>query len=195
MDSINEQLLIEVVSSRSYMFKEVETLIDCGADIDYQKPKEMATSMIKEGSTALMIATVGNNSALVELLLTKKADISLKDIYRREAIHYANDKTILSDLIRHGSNVNARDCHGNSPMHIVLMSRNVKLDVIRLLVEEGADVTAKNNRGDSPLSIINNVLYSGWIPEDVKHLVTGNHEEKILLESIDSNEQIDTMTF
>ena len=54
-------------------------------------------------------------------------------------------------LLRHGANVNARDCRHKTPLH--LASLGGSLDVSRLLIEQGAVIDAPDGIGQTPFSI------------------------------------------
>lgn len=50
-----------------------------------------------------------------------------------------------------GADVNLRDEHGNTPLHIV--SEGSRVEAVELLIKKGAEVNVKNNDGETPLSI------------------------------------------
>ena len=67
------------------------------------------------------------------------------------------DLEIITFLLKHGADVNAKDRYGGQPLHDLVRAwrseENTKtsIQVISLLLKHGADVNAKNNRGNTAL--------------------------------------------
>lgn len=59
-------------------------------------------------------------------------------------------------LIRSGSNLNAKDEHKNTPLHLCLLKVNNpdhRYELAKLLIDNGADVNAKNDDNKTPLDL------------------------------------------
>ena len=65
---------------------------------------------------------------------------------------HRSQTSVVSLLLEHGVDPNAKDIHGNTPLHEATVSeRNAK--IVELLVAHGADVNARNNQGYTPLAV------------------------------------------
>lgn len=107
-----------------------------------------------QGRTLLMYAALYERYAVVQYLLALKADVYAKDRNKYTALHFAvqtgNGKVIKS-LIEAGSNVNATDKFGNSPL--MRCNSNVPFSVIEMLLKSGANPFQKNDYGISASDI------------------------------------------
>jgi len=84
----------------------------------------------------------------VKALITKKADINVKDKYGNSPLYYAirsKDIELIKTLIENGADVNAQDIQGNSPLSYAIRSKDIEL--IKTLIENGADVNTQNKYG------------------------------------------------
>ncbi|EXB65070.1 26S proteasome non-ATPase regulatory subunit 10 [Morus notabilis] len=104
----------------------------------------VVNSADEEGWAPLHSAASIGNSEIVDILLSKGADVNLKNDGGRTALHYAASKgwlKIAEILISHRAKINLKDkasSTGNS-------------ELCELLIEEGADVDAVDKAGQTPL--------------------------------------------
>ena len=70
------------------------------------------------------------------------------------------DLRIIKYLVEHGSDVNAKDIHNTTPLHIA--ASNVHFDALRYLIYKGANVNAIDKWGTPLLSAVNN-FNDNWI--------------------------------
>lgn len=66
--------------------------------------------------------------------------------------------SIIGLLVRNGSNVNAKDQHQNTPLHLCLLrvsNPEHRYEIARLLVNHGADVNATNADNKKPIDLAN----------------------------------------
>ena len=100
-----------------------------------------------DGWTPLHLAAFFGHAKIVELLLTRDADVTAQS-------RNSNGNTPLHAaglLLGAGADVNAADAAQWRPLHIA--SANNNLDAMRTLIAQGADVSALNADGKTALSI------------------------------------------
>lgn len=59
----------------------------------------------------------------------------------------------LQNLLELGSDVNAKDIYGNTPLHVALNPNVCNMNLVKLLLKHGASVHNQNNDGQTPLHI------------------------------------------
>ena len=69
--------------------------------------------------------------------------------FRFDAQNYNIDKVKL--LIDNGANINCKDRHGWTPIHIATITSDQMVDVMELLIFHGAEVNAKDDQLRTPL--------------------------------------------
>lgn len=125
-------------------------LLDHGAKVD----------AAPGGNTPLLGAALHANKGMVELLLSREADVNAKagslldaEMFGQTALHIAAAKGFLAvaeTLLDHNADVNARDGRQRTPLH--LASVNARVEIIKFLLAHGADVNAKGEEDATPLS-------------------------------------------
>ena len=91
---------------------------------------------------------------MVEFLLKKEADIHVKNLEGKTALHYASqsgEEGIAKFLLEKGADVNAKDLHDVTPLHEAISAKSTNLT--QILLDNGADIEAKNDRENTPLHI------------------------------------------
>ncbi|PSN41466.1 hypothetical protein C0J52_26370 [Blattella germanica] len=63
-------------------------------------------------------------------------------------MNWGNEEVSIK-LLKHGSNTNAKDKYGNTPMHYA--ADNNLLKVVECLLELDCDIDCTNTEGDTPL--------------------------------------------
>ena len=109
-----------------------------------------------DGWTPLHLAAFFGHAKIVELLLSRDADVTARsrNPNGNTPLHAAlvgNHKLVAGLLIGRGADVNAADAAGWRPLHLAAANNN--LDAINALVAQGADVAAGNGEGLTPLTI------------------------------------------
>jgi ankyrin repeat protein len=106
-----------------------------------------------------------NSKAVVELLLTKGADVNAKESRGNTPLHIAaqyRNKDALELLLANKANANAKNNQGETPLHLAAEPRQinsgfviqrVQVFIVEMLLAKGADVNAKTSRGLTPLHI------------------------------------------
>nr|XP_061836747.1 histone-lysine N-methyltransferase EHMT1 isoform X2 [Nerophis lumbriciformis] len=103
------------------------------------------------GWTAMIWATEYKHVDQVKLLLSKGADISIRDKEENICLHWAafsGSVKIAKLLLDTDCNLQAVNIHGDSPLHIA--ARENRLDCVMLFLSHGADVFLKNREGETP---------------------------------------------
>lgn len=105
------------------------------------------------GRTPLHYAVIYGQKEAVEYLVSKGAEIDLKDVdHGRTPLHYAaitGNVEIAEILISKGMDINEEDEYGWTPLHHGAI--NGKTEIIELLLKKGAKVDAIDEVGKTPL--------------------------------------------
>ena len=142
-DSYKGKTLLGVAASNGY--KEIaELLINNGADVEgSQGPLKWSP---------LHFAVWREHEELVDLLISKKADVNSVDVNGNTALHYAvfdGSQKIVALLIAKGADVNLKNYSGVTPLHNA--SNKGPAGLIELLIANGADVNSLDIQGRTPI--------------------------------------------
>lgn len=137
---------------------EKQTLLHEAATIDARMIHHVISYKISvnarnnDGATALFIAITSSSQCkkeCVEALLQLNCDIELGDYEKNTPLMracYNAEREIVEILLKHKAQVNTRNLHGLTPLH--LAAGNV--EIVRLLINQGADVKVESNFGTTP---------------------------------------------
>jgi ankyrin repeat protein len=128
-----------------------------------------------QGWTTLHHAAYGGRIEVVDLLLSKGAQVQSKDATGRTPLMLAADKghlAALSVLIKamHGQGLDENDAQGWTALHHAVSMAYRSLKVVHRLLDKGARPDAKDHRGVSVLMLVAKGGYSGPIRALLKHL-------------------------
>lgn len=115
-------------------------LIEHGADVNLG------------GMPALSAAAAAGNRAMVELLLSRGANVNSKDSHGKTALHIAVEKefsTVAEVLLANKADANAQDNSGNTPLFSA--ANNGSLKLVAMLLAAGANPNLPNKQGLTPL--------------------------------------------
>lgn len=121
----------------------VESLI-AGADVNF---RDKAT-----GTTALEHAVSNGNREMVQLLLSKGADVNARNSIGRTVLMMLDDDAtsdLVWDLINAGAKVNDQDDGGDTALISIATVNNP--EALKALIEAGAKVDLTNKEGQSAL--------------------------------------------
>ncbi len=131
-------------------------LLDHGADVNAR------------GGMALVDAARAGNRAMVELLLSRGADVNPKENAGQIPLHVAVQngfQAVVEVLLANKADVNAQNGSGVTPLFLAAGRDNPR--IVSLLLEHKADVNLADQSGATPLI---NAAHSGH-PENVKLLL------------------------
>jgi ankyrin repeat protein len=120
----------------------IKKLIALGANINAQ---------LADKKTPLHLAALQSNTELLMLLLSHRADVTIRDEEGNTALHAAVSVGFsegVTLLIKANSDINSHNnYYGNTPLHLAMIaavwnSKHIRL--VDLLVKHGADPTLKN---------------------------------------------------
>ena len=106
------------------------------------------------GRTALHLAALGGQEAVVQLLVETGADIEAKDKYEKTALYLAaqcGHEAVVRLLMEMGADTEAKDIYERTALHLAAWGGEET--VVRLLMEMGADIEAKDIYGTTALHL------------------------------------------
>ena len=128
-------------------FDSVERLVDAGTPVN---------GFSDDGWTPLHLAAYFGHPKIVELLLSRAADVAAtsRNPNGNTPLHAAlaaNQRIVAGLLIGRGADVNAADAAGWRPLHLATANNDV--DSMKTLIAQGADLTVANFDGLTPLAL------------------------------------------
>ena len=111
-----------------------------------------------DGRTPLHWAALSSSPQTVKMLLKYKADTDPRDQWLRTPIHYAScnhaarnmdDARYVENLIAHGADINAQDCHERTALGYA--AKHNHHESLACLLSNEADPSIADNWGFSPL--------------------------------------------
>ena len=126
-------------------------------DTETSYPTTLFAPKLPSGSKTTLIfeAIQAKDLEQVNRLLEQKIDITVRDSNEWTPLHHCSclvgQTDILVQLIDYGSNIEARDSDGHTPLHIAC-SHGAE-DMVRMLIRYGADIEATTQDQQTPLHI------------------------------------------
>ena len=108
------------------------------------------------GKTPIMLAIPEDKIVeTYQLLIDYRTDLSQKDMFGDTVLHTAAMMNLTSDvisiLVSHGADIDARNKEGVTPLEIAVQKNNIEL--VHLLTQNGANIHTQDTNGNSPLSM------------------------------------------
>lgn len=129
-------------ASRQGDWQSVDYLLKSGSDPN--------VSFSEDGSTPLILATIGRHFDIVETLIEFDARLDTTDVFGRTALSWAAEQgeyEIASLLLNKRANPNHQNKEGSTPLMLAIKSSHLQL--VRLLLEKNADVSIRDYTGRS----------------------------------------------
>jgi len=120
-----------------------------------QKKKTLNINEVDEdGLTSLMVATIANDSVMVETLLLAGADPNTSTPQGVTVLHFAayhNRDRFCPLILAAGAKPNVLDYRGQTPLHVACQVGST--NIISQLADAGAFVNLRDRKGNPPLII------------------------------------------
>lgn len=168
LDGNNNTLLYTAISLG--YFDMARFLIDNGADINAHSGKDKITPLMAA------LARPDHDAGFLRYILFKGADVSARDAGKKtpffyvyqytDAIGMANVKESISILMENEADINAKDSHGNTILHIKPQ------DYYQIYSKYKPNINIQNTDGNTPLHI-------AAMNDNVKSILTGCPDRKI----------------
>ena len=127
-------------------YKIIEFLLDNGADVNI-------FSLTGGNVLTFLVQNDSESEDVLELLLSHKADINMKDFDGKTPLHYAMSKSpsIVSALIENNADVNSINNKGETPFFSAMQNLDYSSDIIKILLKNKADVNIPTFNLETPL--------------------------------------------
>ncbi len=109
----------------------------------------------KDGSSALLVATEGDEIKATKFLIENGAEVNVCDKDKTTPLdNVANGGPIqnVKILLDHGAKIDPIDKVGDTPLTTCLQGDD-RPDIVKVLIEHGADVNHRNKAGQTALSL------------------------------------------
>ena len=100
------------------------------------------------GHYALAGCRSDDRSDVIRFLASHGMDVNGRDVYRQSLLHSCQFPEEAAALIELGTDVNATDMRGDTPLVFYIAVPHHGLELIRLLLRHGCDAAAVNERGE-----------------------------------------------
>ncbi|XP_055954423.1 uncharacterized protein LOC130010673 [Patella vulgata] len=106
---------------------------------------------------SLACSLVGDQEAIVKLLIDHRSDINHTNHYSQTCLFLATESqnvNVVRCLLMNDADVNFPSANGSTSLHKAISSKKRALELVKLLVEHGADINLKDQRGETVLDKI-----------------------------------------
>ena len=148
---INEERKKFFVKCREGNLKEIQKYIGLYPDFIYDRDDE------DDDHTCLLLAGSAGNSAVVEYLIRKGADINAINKEHSNLLHvtaFAGNLELVRFLVDDkGFDINKQNITDATPLHYAVFW--AKKDIVEFLINKGANLYLKDKLGDTPYQLSN----------------------------------------
>ena len=157
----------------------VALLLKLGAEVDVRDNDNTTPLLLAPKMETFRVDSLHDNDAergeTARLLLVHGANVNVRDKNGQTPLHLVSERhfpTFLAILLKFGADVNAQDDDNMTPLHVAISSSSpelqpwevlggysqaesddLKVEVIRLLLEHGANIRMQNRRGETALQV------------------------------------------
>jgi|GEM_PF-294948 len=142
---ILNKLLFDECSKEKPLLSNISSFINQGANVNIRN---------NIGATPLHYASLRNNAALANLLITHGAHVDAQAYENVTPLYLASEEgnlNVATLLISKGANVNSKNIKGTTPLHQACEFGH--FNIVKLLVQNKANVNAKNHSDITPLDV------------------------------------------
>jgi hypothetical protein len=142
------------IQERSKIYYNQNVYYDCMAAEGLYCETKTYDGWCEMWGTPLHLAASNDSKSEVELLLSKGANVNVKNDIGWTPLHSAvaqGHKGMAELLLTKGAKVNAKSSNGITPLYWAVYKG--KKDIVELLLSNKADVNTKTNNGWTPLSV------------------------------------------
>ncbi|MCP5369897.1 MAG: ankyrin repeat domain-containing protein [Rickettsiaceae bacterium] len=190
MQNVSEETLLHIAASNGNV-EIFEKILIAAEQAGKETLESLLGSTNYNGDTALYIAVFGGHTKVVDLLIDKGADPTIKNKWGNSSLYiaaYSGNVEICRKILTSENvtleHLNNRNKDGNTALHIaVSVCTEVNQELVDLLLNKGADPTIKNNGGNTPLHL---AAYSGNVEIFKKILIAVEQAEKMTPEHLNS---------
>ena len=142
--------LIELGADPSIRNKDDATALEAALDVGNAKVVEtLLEACGMDGRTPLHLAVLRSDLAAVTKLLGLGADVNAKDWHRRTPLHLAASAEVATCLLARKANRNIKDNEGRTPLHLAALHGNAEV-AARLVADKRLPMNARDKYGHTP---------------------------------------------
>lgn len=144
-NSLNQTPLYLAVLTENIV--NVKTLVACGGRVDDPE--------YERGQTALHVASLNHDLEILKVLTRRTSvDVNLIDKDGKTPLSYAvvhQSRAAVQHLLKRGADASMKDQHGQTALHLSVLTKNTDITEDLLLVVNKTTVNEKNIDGQTPL--------------------------------------------
>lgn len=149
-----------------------------------------------DGNTLLHVAASCSSEKIFFMLLKAGAVVNIKNNQNATPLHLVIKSKKSPDLAaalvkkilkpKYAADFNAKDVHGNTPLHLATMAMNK--DIIKSLLKAGANVNLRNDHDDAPIHyLVNNTEHQELAADLLNEILLPRYGTDVNVKNKDGN--------